>query len=216
MQLEWAPLPQWMRVAKRAAKHHWPYANHPLYTDDPLVAVVEASEQVLGVCWVPYSLKWASDRNLLKGTPPLHTLSVCAVVTAGDKILTGKRSGKLLSYPDCWEFAPAGGVGHISLQEGRIHLEKQLLAEWKEEICPNLDPIELVRDVAWLYCQGTGTWTRVFHICSKLFNPPSNQEVQTWRWIDHPTLNSDLQSQALKWVPGSLDLLQLALPGALA
>lgn len=216
MRLEWAPQPKWMGIAGQEAKRLWPYANHPLYTDDLLAAIVGVSGEVVGICWVPYSLKWATDRNLLNETPPLYTLSVCAIVIADDKILTGKRSDKLLNYPDCWEFAPAGGVSIASLQNGQIQLKKQLLAEWEEEICPSFDPIKSVRDVAWLHCQGTRTWTRVFRINSTSFNPPPNQEVQFWQWMDLQTLNCDLQNRADEWVPGSTDLLHLALPTTLA
>lgn len=211
MIIEWVPAPTWMKSAQRAAQKRWPYANHPQYTDDLLAAVVRATERAFYICWVPYSLKWAIDRNLLKTNPPLHTLSVSSIVTAQDRVLIGKRSSNLLSFPNRWEFAPAGGVGQCSLQGDQICLTKQILEEWREEICPSTDSIDSICEVDWLYCPGTRTWTRLFLIRSKWLDLSANPEVQTWRWVEPSHLELELKSTSSEWVPGSSELLHSAL-----
>ncbi len=192
-----------MVLAEREAKKHWPYCNHPQYRDDAIAVVVQISEPHMEICWISYSLKWAQDRGLVEGFPPIQTLSVCAIVTANAQVLVGKRAPQLLSFPNRWEFAPAGGVDRSAYEGGHVNLERQVLREWSEEVSPNTHPILTIEWCGLVYCSASSTWVGQFHIASAHFDPPPNEEVAMWRWEPRDQLVEELSATPQSWVPCS-------------
>lgn len=198
--------PKWMSTAESSAKTLWPYCNDPNYQDDPIAAVVGVSDVQMEICWISYSLKWAQDRERSWPFPPMTTLSVCAIVSAGPLILVGKRSSHLLSFPDLWEFAPAGGVDSSSRTKFGVDLKRQVLKEWSEEVSSDTQCIVKIEQSNFLYCAMSSTWVCPFLIESQPFNPATNAEVVEWRWDTLDRLTKEIDTAPDQWVPGS-DLL---------
>ncbi len=180
--------------------------------NDSIAAVLDVSAKRATVCWIPYSARWAQESALLIPPLPICTLSVCAIVTCAELVLCGLRSTRVSSFPNHWEFAPAGGVSKKVGASSAIDLEDQILREWREELHADVSPIQFLKPLGRLiYFPVTRVWIFSFHIAVSPINPNANQEVSAWRWLTREQIEGEIANRLNPWVAGS-DLLLNQLP----
>lgn len=141
--------------------------------------VLEWNSTSIKGCFVPYPLFLATKRvPELREKITLCPLAVSAMTWKGDQLLIGQRSAHVTEYPLFWEFAPAGGV------EG-INLEQELQREMEEELgihqecILKMEPRFLVKD---------SILEVVFHVeIKECILHPSN-EYEALEWVTLPAL----------------------------
>jgi len=86
--------------------------------------------------FVPYRL-WVAGRRdpELRRLLGLRPLAVCGLLWQGDALVLGRRTGRAVQDPGCWELAPSGGVDPAARgPDGGIDLAAALLRELQEEV----------------------------------------------------------------------------------
>ncbi len=144
----------------------------------------------------------------------IEPVGVSGITMSTGKILCGRRSHKVTTYPDHLELAPSGGLDAEFIDHDEINLKDQLLAELVEETgldqqyVINAVPLLLVHD------QERGG----YDICVNLqLKPEANQasfqsshEYATLEWLGKDDLKEmgEIKSSNHHWVPLSIFLIR--------
>lgn len=212
MKIEVVSAPCWIEKYQSEAQILWEKRQSTHLYNDSIAAVLDVSAEGATVCWIPYSARWAQESALLVPPLPICALSICAIVTCAEQILCGLRSTQVSSFPNHWEFAPAGGVTKMVTASSAIDLEDQILREWREELLTDLSPIQFLKPMGQLiHLPATRVWIFSFHIAVSPINPKKNREVSAWRWLTREQIEGEIANRRALWVAGT-DLLLDQLP----
>lgn len=127
----------------------------PQLFDGQLFNVTNYSAEKLSGSFIPYSwyIAWMHDPFVRKELP-LAPMGISGITyAADDRVLIGKRSLTVASFPGAYEFVPSGGVDPSCNRGGVLELQELLYRELHEEVGIGIDqivafkPLALVRHI---------------------------------------------------------------------
>ncbi len=152
--------------------------------------------------------------NHLPNYPHKHKpLAVSGWVIHRERVLLGIRSKLVLFFPGFLELVPSGGIdGRAISQNGEVHYEKALVAEFEEETGMSSDAIERITPETLVFCKSKS----LFDICQSIHLYPSeeidcdasNEEYSKLFWVPLKELEEFILEEGQKIVPTSLALIK--------
>ncbi len=152
--------------------------------------------------------------NHLPGYPHKHKpLAVSGWILHRDRVLLGVRSRNVLFFPGFLELVPSGGIdGRAISENGDVHYEKALIAEFEEETGMSPDAIERITPETLIFCKSKS----LFDICQSIHLDSSkeidcdvsNEEYSKLFWVPLKELEEFISEPDQKIVPTSLALIK--------
>jgi 8-oxo-dGTP pyrophosphatase MutT (NUDIX family) len=181
--------------------------------DAPLVSLVQYSPSSLIGELVDFRMWYACCQDPeLWPILDVHPLAVTGLTTWRGKVLVGKRSATLSSYPGAMECCPSGSLDAASVRaDGTVDLRQAILGELVEETGIRRESVRSARPKG-LYMS---TESDVFDILveielypevDQLISRPRSEEYDELHWIQKE--EARLSFQERPWVPLSQFLLK--------
>ena len=185
--------------------------SKPLF-NGTMICVYERTPKLITT--YPLSFKEYLAANHLPGYPHQHKpLAVSGWVLYRECVLLGMRSPQVLFFPGFFELVPSGGIdGRAVLENGEVHYQKALEAEFEEETGMTLEDIDFIKPQALLYCPQQS----LYDICQSIHLhtqrevelDTSNLEYSELFWVPLQELQKFVESHHQKILPTSLALIK--------
>lgn len=143
----------------------------------------------------------------------LRILPVCisGITMAGDKVLIGQRSDKVMQYPEYYETVPSGGIDDSTQTHESINLTRQFEKELWEETKISVTEIKKIELFSLIFDPDNN----LYELCAQIqvnyscLKEPieSNEEYTKFQWLNKHELKSLIQISN-NFVPLSLSLLK--------
>lgn len=146
---------------------------------------------------------------------PIQGVGMTGITLAENHVLMGRRAAHVTSYPNQFEFAPAGGVDSDYVENGLFLLKKALLSELHEEVGYNPPAVESLQPFALISEPHINHW----EICTRIILkphqkdllPPSSPEYSEILWLPLKNLDSFFNLHSNEIIPMSRFVLRTCL-----
>lgn len=190
--------------------------KRPSLYNAPLLTLEFISKKSLVTTWRSYSEYLASRAEVIPN--PIIPVGVSGVLSYKSKLLIGRRSPEVTSYPEYLELVPSGG---ISGDGKNIDFEEQLRRELREETKFTDHDIQSLHPLCFIYDSNDPCFDIVMQInldpsiqVEDILNRiTSNEEYSTLSFIKLDTLASLLNDPKEKIVPTSIAIIQGIIDG---
>ncbi len=143
----------------------------------------------------------------------LRTVGISGVTTVVDKVLIGRRSATVSTFPNCYELVPSGGIDPSALVGDKIDFVKQFEVELWEETGISVTEIKEIRPMVLVYDENL----KMYDLCAEIivnysvlkeFIDPS-EEYEDIEWIPKSEIGREIRRHKKDFVPLSLLLLEM-------
>lgn len=195
----------WKKEAEDSAKR--------LFNGQILNFVRWEGETLIGE-FIEYKFYLAQVRDEgLRSLLNIEPIGASGITLTGDKVLFGKRSSYVTTYPEYYELVPSGSVDDGALLGDKIDLKKQFEVELWEETEISTTEIRTIEPLALIYDRQK----KIYELCASITvnysvvreELHSSDEYLELRWVARSDLPAFLRKQKQPIVPISLELLKM-------